>query len=326
MGKEEKMKAGAVRKLLFGPITLLYFGLIAGLPVAACYAAVVAVPEGVFRLVVLSGCPLIFLTLYTLFAGMLSLPHQRFIVPGRFPRTTADRAYFHRRLYGLCWTSVYYCTPLYFAVLSIPFVKKPTFWLFGYRGGRDLATYPDTWLRDIPLLKFGNGVYLSNRATIGTNIALADGSLLVDSVHIGARSLVGHLTMITPGVQIGRDVDIGVGVAIGLKSMIGDAVKINPCTAIEHGVKIGQGTKVGSMVYIGSGVRLGEGLVIPSGITIPQKTQLLTQSEVAFFAAHVASARNNLHVAKRIGKSIEGIERDRLLKPEIGQTATPLNL
>jgi UDP-3-O-[3-hydroxymyristoyl] glucosamine N-acyltransferase len=204
-----------------------------------------------------------------------------------------NRTYFHRRLYGLCWTSVYYFTPIFFAALSFPPFKALLFRLFGYRGDMSFTSYPDTWIRDIALLELGKGAYLSNRATIGTNIAFPDGTILVDTVKIGDGALVGHLTMLAPGVQLGRNAEVGVGVAIGLKSILGDGVKINPGCAIEHGVKIGARTKVGSMTYIGSGVNIGPDLVIPAGITIPSKTKLTCQEEIAFYANHLTQAKAN---------------------------------
>jgi len=226
-------------------------------------------------------------------AGLLSISPRSSIVPGRFPRSLGDSVYFHRRLYGLCWTSIYYFTPIYFVVLSIPFLKRMTFWLFGYIGKSDFTTYPDTWIRDIPLLKLGKGVYLSNRATIGTNIAFPNGTIMVEQVTIGDDSLIGHLSMIAPGVTIGKRVEIGVGVAIGLRTVIGDDVRINPCCAIEHGVTIGSGAKIGSMTYIGSSVQIAPGLTIPPGISIPQKSIIRDQADVAFFGQCLSNARAN---------------------------------
>jgi hypothetical protein len=49
------------------------------------------------------------------------------------------------------------------------------FRLFGYRGSMKFTVYPDTWIRDLPLLMFGEGAYVSNRATLRTNIVLSNG-------------------------------------------------------------------------------------------------------------------------------------------------------
>jgi hypothetical protein len=69
-------------------------------------------------------------------------------------------------MYGLCWTSLYYCKPVYHFCLCVPWLKALVFRLFGYRGDLNFTVYPDTWIRDLPLLDFGKGAYISNRATL----------------------------------------------------------------------------------------------------------------------------------------------------------------
>jgi hypothetical protein len=76
------------------------------------------------------------------------------------------------------------------------------FRLFGYRGSMNFTIYPDTWIRDLPLLKFEDGVYVSNRATLGTNMVLSNGFLLVGEITLRAKALVGHLAMLAPGVTL----------------------------------------------------------------------------------------------------------------------------
>ena len=34
---------------------------------------------------------------------------------------------------------------------------RDVFRIFGYRGSMDFTIYPDTWIRDLPLLDFGEG-------------------------------------------------------------------------------------------------------------------------------------------------------------------------
>src|SRR5262245_12126123 len=171
-----------MRKALFFVLTPLYLTAIFGLPLVACASLFLISSNVLLSLTAIAGAPLVFATIFLVTAAILSLPHQKAIVAGRYPRAISHPVYFHRRLYGLCWTSVYYFTPVYFLTLSIPFLKKIVFRGFGYKGDLDFTTYPDTWIRDLPLLKIGRGAYLSNKATIGTNIAFPDGSILVDSV------------------------------------------------------------------------------------------------------------------------------------------------
>jgi acetyltransferase-like isoleucine patch superfamily enzyme len=219
------------------------------------------------------------------------MPHQRAIVAGRFPRDLGHPIYFHRRLYGLCWTAVYYFTPIYFLALSLPVLKTVLFRGFGYRGQMGFTTYPDTWIRDLPLVKLGKGAYLSNKATIGTNIALPDGSILVESVTVEENALIGHLVMLAPGTHIKRGADVGVGTAIGLRTTVGEGAKINPGCSLEHGVKLGPGVKVGSVTYIASAVEVAADIIIPSGVTIPARMRITRQEEASFFAKHIEVAK-----------------------------------
>jgi acetyltransferase-like isoleucine patch superfamily enzyme len=280
-----------MRKALFFALSPLYLLLIFGAPFAICVSLYEQAPSPSFRLLALFVMPILYSVLYLLIAALLSLPHQRAIVAGRFPRDVGHPVYFHRRLYGLCWTAVYYFVPIYHMALSLPLLKTLLFRLFGYRGDMRFTTYPDTWIRDLPLLRLGKGAYLSNKSTIGTNIALPDGSILVEPVTVADGALVGHLAMLAPGVEIRKGAEVGVGVCIGLKSIVGEGVKINPGCSIEHGVKLGAHAKIGSVTYIASAVTVAPDIIIPAGVTIPARTRIRTQEEAQFFAGHIEAAK-----------------------------------
>lgn len=280
-----------MRKVAFSILSPLYLLIIFGLPLVACALLYDATTNFIARMCLILLIPLLYSTLYVLLAATLSLPHQRAIVAGRFPRSVTHPVYFHRRLYGLCWTAVYYFTPVYFIALSIPPLKTILFRGFGYRGDMEFTTYPDTWIRDLPLLRLGKGAYLSNKSTIGTNIAFPDGSILVEPVTVEDGALVGHLAMLAPGVEIKKGAEVGVGVSIGLKTIVGEGVKINPGCSIEHGVKIGAHSKIGAVTYLASAVTIGPNMVIPGGVTIPARTRIKTQEEAQFFAGHIEAAK-----------------------------------
>ena len=233
------------------------------------------------------GCsvPLLYALAFAVIAGSLSQLHQHAIVPGTFTRSLRNRIYFHRRLYGLCWTTVYYCKPIYSIVLSLPVMKRITFRLFGYRGSLDISIYPDTWIRDLPLLHLEKGVYLSNRATLGTNIALANGDILVNVIKLGTNVCVGHLSMLGPGVTVGEDAEIGVGSTIGIRAEIGPKAKIGPTTKIGHGAHVHSSVVTGAMCCIGSKAVLWQGLVLPNCSFVPNGTILETQDDVEHFGA-----------------------------------------
>jgi carbonic anhydrase/acetyltransferase-like protein (isoleucine patch superfamily) len=262
----------------------LYLLMIVSFPAFVAFAPVVLSDATWARLVWAALVPVTYGLVYVLVAGLLSLRHQHAIKPGRFKRSLSDPAYAHRRLYGLCWTSVYYFTPLYFVILSAPPLKTAVFRLFGYRGNTDFTIYPDTWIRDLPLHSFGKGAYIANRATLATNIVLGDGSLLVDRVHVGNGSLVGHLTMLAPGFHIGQQSEVGVGTAIGLRTRLGDNVKIGPVSGVDNGAIVDDGATVGTWCHIGSGARILSGAHIPSGTRISRRT--VVQPNSVFSEGH----------------------------------------
>lgn len=129
------------------------------------------------KILVYGSMPLIFLITFPLLAGCVSLIGQKGIIKGIFPRKPFHPIYLLRRIYGACWTQFFYFKPVYAFALAIPALRNSIFRLFGYRGSSEIVIYPDTWIRDLPLLKIGKGSYISNRATIGTNICLSDGNI-----------------------------------------------------------------------------------------------------------------------------------------------------
>ena len=244
-------------------------------------------------LVVPSACVAFVVT-----AGLLSVPWQRAITPGRFPRDVGHPVYFGRRLYGLCWTTVFYVTPLYAFCLAVPALKALLFRLFGYRGPLGFTIYPDSWIRDLPLLTLGNGAYVANKATLGTNIALANGTIPVDRITLGTNAMVGHLSMIAPGVVIDDQAEVGVGCAIGIRIRIGKGARIQPTCALNHRAEIGIGAVVGSMSYVGVGAVVGDGVSIAPATLVAEKTQVLNGDHAGALVSSLTSRqllRNAMH-------------------------------
>jgi carbonic anhydrase/acetyltransferase-like protein (isoleucine patch superfamily) len=227
---------------------------------------------------VLVVAPLLYGVTFVVVAGLLSLPHQHAVRPGRFPRNLTDPTYRARRLYGLCWTAVYYATPLYFLALSLPWFKRLTFRLFGYRGQMDFTVYPDTWIRDLPLLEFGKGAYVSNKATLGTNVAQSNGSLLVDRVSVGPGALVGHLAMVSTGTVLEEGAEVGVGCAVGSKVRFRKDSFIGACCAVGHLVELGEGCNVGYMSSIGIAARIGPGVRLQQVSIVPNRARVDDQA------------------------------------------------
>jgi carbonic anhydrase/acetyltransferase-like protein (isoleucine patch superfamily) len=241
--------------------------------------------------------PVLFCVSFPLIAGTLSWPFQKGIVPGKFPRDSTDPMYFRRRMFGLCWTQVYYFKPVYAVVLAIPALKRVVFRLFGYKGSLNFTAYPDTWIRDLPLLRIAEGAYLANRATIGSNLVLTDGSILVDSVTIGKGSMVGHLCIIGTGAILGDGIEIGMRSSIGIKVRIEDGANIKPHCAINHGTVIGKNAEVGIMSLVGVKCVIGDGVKLHAGSNIPNGTVLLTQRDAEqYFSSETSSLRKHREI------------------------------
>jgi bifunctional N-acetylglucosamine-1-phosphate-uridyltransferase/glucosamine-1-phosphate-acetyltransferase GlmU-like protein len=254
--------------------------LILGLPALAAVVLVDSSRGSGWTWLATVAAPTLFLLCYIATAGLLARLTVSAIVPGKFKRDLGDPVYGRRRLYGLCWTAVYYFAPLYNAILAVPILKWFTLRLFGYRGALDVTLYPDTWIRDLPLLDICKGAYLSNKATIGTNMCLFDGNILVGRVRIGRRSMVGHLTMLAPGVVLGNDVEVGVGAAIGMDTRVGDRSLIGPCSVIHHRVTIGARCHIGCASHIGAKSVIHDGIAIPFGTVLPPRTVIRSSDDL----------------------------------------------
>jgi UDP-3-O-[3-hydroxymyristoyl] glucosamine N-acyltransferase len=116
--------------------------------------------------------------------------------------------------------------------------------------------------------------------TIGTNIALRDGSTLVDRVSVGEGSLVGHLTMLAPGVQMGANSQVDVGCGLGLGVRVGENSLIHGWSGLYHFAQVGQDVRIESGSYVGLKARVGNGLIIPPGALVPPRVSLKTPSDV----------------------------------------------
>lgn len=277
-----------MRKRLFPILSGVILCTIFGLPLAAVTLAFQLARDLGEKFAVSLLSPVLATILFVVLAGTLSLPFQRYIIPGKFPRDLNHPVYFGRRVYGLCWTSLYYCTPVYFLCLSVTPLKWITFRLFGYRGSMNFAIYPDTWIRDLPLVHFGDGAYLSNKATVGTNIALSNGFIRVDQITLEQGAYLGHLGLLAPGAHLGACAEVGVGCGIGIKTRIGEKVKIGPFAFVEHGAGIGAGACIGSMSYVGTKTKLADNLVVPPACLIPARRVVDEQWKIDKFISSLS--------------------------------------
>lgn len=267
------------RRALVQILVPVYLTVIAGTPVLAVAAGLRASSGSVWWPLIVGVTPIFAVVLYVVLCGCLSIPFQVAITPGRFPRDLGNRVYGPRRLYGLCWTAVYYCPPAYHAVLAIPILKRLTLRLFGYRGALDAVFYPDTWIRDLPLLDIGPGAYIANRATLGSNICLASGDILVNRISVGSHAMVGHLAILGLGDEIGPGAEIGVGTTLGMNVKVGADAVVGAIVGINHGATIGSRCRIDSMVYIGKKSVIADGLHISYGSVVPDRAIIRTQED-----------------------------------------------
>ncbi len=258
----------------------LYLVVIVGGPFAPVAAAMRATRSPIAFYGVLALSPAIYAIAYVLIAGAPGRLTIHSVTPGRYPRDVAHRVYGPRRLYSLCWTAIYYCAPIYHAILAVPALKRLTLRLFGYRGSVDFQTYPDTWLRDLPLLSIGKGAYLSNKATVSPNMCLRSGKIIVLPVSIGARTMIGHLTMIAPGVDIGADSEVGVGAALGVNACVGSHTLVDHEVILDHEAAVGDRCVIGTRSYVGRKAVIRSGLRVPPATVVPARAILTTQADV----------------------------------------------
>ncbi len=254
--------------------------IIYGLPVVAIALPIMHSPGLWFTLGWLLLAPVLYAILFGTVAGVCSLPWQRGIIKGVFPRDVRFPIYAMRKLYGTCWTAVYYFKPIYTIILNVSLFKAIVFRLFGYKGSLNITIFPDTWIRDLPLLRIEEGAYIANRATLGTNICLRDGNILVGNVTVKKKAIMGHLSILGIGATVGEGTEVGLDIAIGLHTKIGKNSTIGTTSVVSHKVKIGDNTHIGVCSFIGTGAVLGDNLNLPSYSYIPDKAEVLTQSDV----------------------------------------------
>lgn len=308
---------------MFHVVAASLLTLIFGLPVLALSALGSGLPDTAFvRGAFLVAWPLLYALGFVLTAGVLSLPFHGSIVPGTFPRDLRVPAYRNRRLYGLCWTAVFYFTPIYAAFLTIPLLKRMLFRLFGYRGQMAFTVYPDTWVRDLPLLELGEGAYVANKATLGTNVCLNDGTIVVDRISLGKGAMVGHLSMLGPGVVMEDGAELGVGGALGMRARLGVGVSVGARCDVSHLTRLEAGTSTGSSVSIGAGCRIGPRIHLPGGAYVPSRSRWGTPAE----AQAGLAARRTIPDASAAPRFPPGLELEDVAVEAAGFTEELLRL
>jgi acetyltransferase-like isoleucine patch superfamily enzyme len=92
--------------------------------------------------------------------------------------------------------------------------------------------------------------------------------LVVGSIEVGARTLVGAHSVLSPGVRIGDDCLLEFHVAVGPGTSIGDRARIGTGSTILGAVRIGEGARVGRACLLRSGATIPAHAVIPDGAIV----------------------------------------------------------
>jgi carbonic anhydrase/acetyltransferase-like protein (isoleucine patch superfamily) len=258
----------------------VYICLIGGIPLLTAFGPFFWIEQRWAQLTWLFFSLPVFAFAYVTAAGVLSRFTLPAMVRGKFPRDLKHPVYGPRRLHALCWTSVYYCTPVYFAVLTFPALKAWVFTLFGYKHSTNFTVYPDTWLRDLPVLKIEEGAYLSNRATVGTNIRMSDGTVLVDTFVAKEKALIGYMAVCAPGSSFGVNSEIGARSTIGIRVKCEEYSTLSPSVIVNHGAIIEKSAEIGNATFIGSKAIVRAGVRIPAGTSIPAGAMIANQQDL----------------------------------------------
>lgn len=191
------------------------------------------------------------------------------IKPGTFERNPDDANYSARMIYTKALREYVYNPAMLNAIFSDKGLKETFFRTFGYQESMTFTMYPNVWLRDLPLLKFGHKVYMGDGMLLGTNqISPDQKTVKVGRIEIGDESIFDQQCAIGLGSSVGTHSQFGFRCAIGLKSSIGNNVRIREMTGIGNCVQIGDGT------YIGQNCSIHDFVIIEPGTHIVDSTRI----------------------------------------------------
>jgi carbonic anhydrase/acetyltransferase-like protein (isoleucine patch superfamily) len=285
-------------------LTILYFQLINSLSSDV---------PALIKTMLLAFSSLVFCISFVLFGAFFAMIGRAGEIEGKFPRSPSHPIYALRRFYGSAWSQIYYFKPIYSLFLSMPLFKTILFKSFGLKGNTEFTVYPDSWIRDLPLLKIGRGAYLANRCTVGTNVCMNDGSILVGRCEFGDNSLVGHLAIFGLGCKLGNRSEIGIGAALGIRVRIGDESQIAPNASLYHGAEIGNQVKVGACAFVGMKAKIADGVELKPGAFIPAGAIIANQPDAE---RHFSSEMDLLKIQKENLSDILQKELDGFIRPE----------
>jgi UDP-3-O-[3-hydroxymyristoyl] glucosamine N-acyltransferase len=157
----------------------------------------------------------------------------------------------------------------------------------------NFTIYPDVWLRDLTCIKFEDGSYIANKASVGTNMCLLDGTILVDRVKVGKNSMIGHSTLLGPGVNFQENIETAVFNILGIRTRVESGTKLGAGVGVSHGTIIGANCDVGHYVYLGTRCVIGPNIRIPAGASLPSGTSITSQEDCDNYYSSETRSLNN---------------------------------
>lgn len=193
------------------------------------------------------------------------------IRPGRFRRDPESPPYRARLCYTANLRRFVYNPALLERVFGSRDLQEQFLKVFGYQGSTRFTVYPKCWIRDLPLLDFGDGVYLGDGIVLGTNqVSTCQQFVTVDRIAVGSGTVMDQECMIGYGSAIGRDNVVGVRVLFGARATTGARCRFAPRATVGHHCRLGDDVSVGHDTFIGSFSVVESGVEIPDYSRIPQ--------------------------------------------------------
>lgn len=158
--------------------------------------------------------PVIIVTTYVLVIAIFVLLHSQ-VVCRLLPRVKKGKYRIETiegKLYGVALTRDSVAKRLVELLDWIPFITqkylKPfLFRFYGLKVGKNVYIATESYL-DCSLTSIGSNTFIGHRALLSNHLN-ENGYLIIGKIKIGANCVIGGLTLISPGVEIGDNVLIG---------------------------------------------------------------------------------------------------------------------
>lgn len=200
------------------------------------------------------------------------------IAPGRFRRDLTDARYQARVCYTKALRRFVYDGAAFEEILATPDLKLLFFRTFGYKGSMNFTLYPDCWIKDLPLLEFGEKAYLADGVVLGTNQVSHDQEFItVAGITVESLAVIDQEVMLGYGSRIGEGCAISVRCIIGMRSQLGAGTSMAPRSTVGHHCHVGEFAQIGHEAFIGNFSQVDSRVVVPDYTKIPQFSRVTNE-------------------------------------------------